>query len=287
MKLMLKNLSAWWVLIFINVSWAVVTQAAVQSGQDFENYCLSREYGKIARKYNLLPVENPPSSVRGTAGVLKGEELQRQLCVFFDILDVYPPTLFKRVGLRRIMLCKSLKDDNRNPMCGMATSDGTMVLQVPINAFVLHHELLHIIDNNHGSVPESKWMQANPKGFKYFGLANTFDIKIRDFAKLDRFRSSFVSEYAMSSSKEDMADTFASMMVNPKEFAKQYQGNLVVESKADLLRKSVQKFCPDINEAFWGRAQLRADGPLTTNLRENAAQDMKNHQGHDTQGNQK
>ena len=96
-------------------------------------------------------------------------------------------------------------------------------------------EMFHIFDQGKRT---GNWSKLNHKDFIYTG-SDFYERKlIGRKAKLrtknleeGRFDDDFVTRYAMSSSKEDRAETFAAMMVEGPDFLKRSRKSAVMKKK--------------------------------------------------------
>ena len=63
----------------------------------------------------------------------------------------------------------------------------------------------------------------------------------------------FVSNYAMKAVSEDRAELFAAMMTNNLTVRLLLQKDTFMAAKLAVLKKELNSFCPQMDEAYWVR----------------------------------
>ena len=171
---------------------------------------------------------------RQITGVLVKKELAEQEAKrFFEIMDKLPLKFIKESKLKYVTVFTELKLNN-TPAAGVAGGD-TISLKAGFSAHTVYHEMFHIFDQGKRT---GNWSKLNHKDFIYTG-SDFYERKlIGRKAKLrtknleeGRFDDDFVTRYAMSSSKEDRAETFAAMMVEGPDFLKRSRKSAVMKKK--------------------------------------------------------
>ena len=152
---------------------------------------------------------------------------------FFEIMDKLPKKFVKESKLKYVTFFSELKL-NKVSAAGVACGD-TIVLNVNFSEKTLYHEMFHIFDQGKRT---GGWSKLNHKDFIYTG-SDFYERKLigrkakqrAENLKERRFDDDFVSRYAMSSPKEDRAETFAAMMAEGPNFLKRSRKSAVMKKK--------------------------------------------------------
>ena len=227
-----------------------------------------RALSEIARRDEIEIVTlDPRFLIATTYGKIAGrpaagDEIDRYSVLFLREFSLYPPSLIKRCGLKRIVLCKELAFDGQLRGAIPDFEHDTLYLDVlrggsdPLYLCkVLHHEFFHIIDyRDDGHVYEDQeWAALNPPGFKY-GTGGKNAQHVASARELTDKFPGFLNYYSTTGVEEDKAEVFANLIVDPAYVAQRTKDDRVLGAKVQALKKLLVKFCPEVNTAFWSKA---------------------------------
>ena len=207
---------------------------------------LKTEYRRILWRYGLRFSER---SLNRESPALKRKEIsEEQLLSFFSSIDLFPVSFMKKTGLKNVVFCKTLIH-NGSPAAGIASGD-TIYLK-SVNPGTIYHELFHIVDPVRVN---QKWTRLNDRKFTYggsqFRSANVTPSQ-RQRLEGEDFSGDFASNYAMSFEWEDRAETFASMLTGPRQFAKRAGASPVLAKKGELMQEISNRISLDMGSEFW------------------------------------
>jgi hypothetical protein len=207
-----------------------------------------------------FPIATTYGKIAGRAAA--GDEIDRYSVLFLREFSLYPPSLIKRCGLKRIVLCKELAFDGQLRGAIPDFEHDTLSLDVLRGGYdplylckVLHHEFFHIIDyRDDGHVYEDKeWAALNPPGFKY-GTGGKNAQHVASARELTEKFPGFLNYYATTGVEEDKAEVFANLIVDPAYVAKRAKADRVLGAKVHAIKNALAKFCPEVDAAFWSKA---------------------------------
>ena len=229
-----------------------------------------RALTEIARRDDIEIVAfDPQFPIATTYGKIAGrsaagDEIDRYSVLFLREFSLYPPSLIKRCGLKRIVLCKELAFDGQLRAAIPDFEHDTLYLDVLRGGYdrlylckVLHHEFFHIIDyRDDGLVYEDReWSALNPPAFKY-GTGGKNAQHVAGTRELTDKFPGFLNDYSMTGVEEDKAEVFANLIVDSAYVAERAKSDRVLGAKVQALEKSLAKFCPEIDPAFWSKAAV-------------------------------
>ena len=177
---------------------------------------LEKGYRKAAKEYrfDILVNEPLPPHLRGKK--LPVRDIEAELNLFFEALDDLGEKFVRKSGLKYVMICRELSRQ------GKALSGHTykeyIYLDVKFKKRTVYHEMFHVFDDKFDN---KQWRRLNHPDFRYHGVIypqgrkNTAEVQ-----RAEKFKKGFASAYAMSSEREDRAETFAAMAT---ELAKEYK----------------------------------------------------------------
>jgi hypothetical protein len=181
------------------------------------------------------------------------EELAEYLPRLRRELALYPPEMFRRAGLRRVVVASGLTF-NRRPWAGVPVFDsGDLILDASAGrdfpeyqARVIHHEFFHMIDYaERGTLRgDGEWEGLNPWLFRYGGGGERCRSSGRDVSDVRKRTNGFITGYAESAPEEDKAELFGCLMVRPSETARVAASDPVLAAKIALLRRRLDAFTP-------------------------------------------
>jgi len=197
----------------------------------------------------LLELPNGP--VRGDPGTDQAL-LQAAAAVVTAELTRYPAELLRRSGLRRVVLCVQLREQDQ-PIPSLPNYKHTLLLDqraaAALGGRLIHHEIFHFIDYADDGVVrhDQRWEQLNEPSFAGYGHGGR---SMRDPASsaVDPTLRGFVTGYSTSAVEEDKAELFAFMMAAPDMVARRAAGDPVIAAKAAYLRRVVAALSPATGE---------------------------------------
>lgn len=172
----------------------------------------------------------------------------------------YPAEAIRASGVKRIVFCRDLKASG-NRIAGVALeNNGTIYMdsstEVGDEAHrrrTLHHEFFHFIDYamhaNRDILDNPAWTAANAPGTAYGSSDN--GTPVPNWASHPA--PGFVSNYSRKAMPEDRAELFAAMMTNNLTVRLLLQKDSFLSAKLGVLKGELKAFCPQLDEAFWGR----------------------------------
>jgi hypothetical protein len=155
-------------------------------------------------------------------------------------LDRYSLSFLKKINLKYIVLCENLSIAEINTAGIPNSKTRTLILDIKFNKNhfkrAIHHELFHIINDNYKELfNENIWENLNKKDFEYSKCSTCSD---NWNLELLNNKSGFFTEYAKSTTSEDMAEVFSHLMFYKN---KVYSNDPIIEKKILFIKKSVLK----------------------------------------------
>lgn len=221
---------------------------------------LARTHGiAIVRRGEPFPVRNPYGPIAGADAAPSA--LRRYEPVFVHAFGRYPVDLVRRVGLRRVVLCRDLAFAGQRRGAVPDFDHDTLYLDILRGADrpgylsrVLHHEFFHMVDyKDDGRLyADPEWAALNPQGFRY-GRGGKNAQEVRGTGVLTRRHPGFLNHYATTGVEEDKAEIFALLLTDPQAIARRAAVDPVVRAKVQRMRALLARFCPAVDDAFWKR----------------------------------
>ncbi len=189
-------------------------------------------------------------------------------------LAKYPGDFIPSLGLRRIVLCRNLRDekvrmggtiDSRHRVLVLDVGQGLNRAGSPdpeaLARRTIHHEMGHLVDAlvEGRADRDREWERLNPKGFQYGAGGESF-LEDAGASMSAPVRLGFLNPYAMSGIAEDKAEVFASMMVCYPGMARRAEGDEILRGKMALIRKLCRRLSPSMDEEFWNRLPVTVSG---------------------------
>ncbi|MBE6381238.1 MAG: hypothetical protein E7047_09955 [Lentisphaerae bacterium] len=208
------------VLLLIVVSWCCIICTA--GGAE-----VGKGYRKAAKEYrfDILVNEPLPPHLRGKK--LPVRDIEAELNLFFEALDDLGEKFVRKSGLKYVMICRDLSRQ------GKALSGHTykeyIYLDVKFKKRTVYHEMFHVFDDKFDN---KQWRRLNHPDFRYHGVIypqgrkNTAEVQ-----RAEKFKKGFASAYAMSSEREDRAETFAAMVEEGPAFVARAEKSKILYNK--------------------------------------------------------
>lgn len=181
--------------------------------------------------------------------------IQVYLTVAVDQLQKHSPEFFKAAQIKSFAYVKAPVVEG-TAVAGLALyDDGQLMFSVDTEncavdniADTLHHEMFHFFHGNPEPplFKDADWESLNEKGFKYESTGD------KD-TEVNHPKPGFVSEYAMAEMGEDIAETFAAIMLGgTARLVEQWShDDKVLASKVAFVKAVMAKTSPLYNEAYW------------------------------------
>jgi hypothetical protein len=201
------------------------------------------------------------TSAQITQGEITGHRIDTRksefyLHLFAEEFALYPRSLVERSNVRRIALCQDLSCAG-HPQFGIAVAHlSTIYLDVPVDASfelhrrrAIHHEFFHALDRRDDSNVDGRWCMLNPLSFRYANAREGSPVPT-EYEGTNSVPG-FVSKYATTSIREDKAEVFATMMVEPTRLQRLCQADPVVRAKVQRMKEMLAELSPDVDQEFW------------------------------------
>ena len=225
-------------------------------------------FAQIGQTYDIsIVAADPVFPVKTTYGKIEGhvadaDEIDRYAALFAREFTLYPRSLIKRSGLKRVVLCKDLAYAGQLRGAIPDFEHDTLYLDVIRGGYdrkylckVIHHEFFHMIDyRDDGLVYEDKqWSSLNRPDFKYGTGGKNAQLVADAQVLTDKFPG-FLNYYSSTGVEEDKAELFANLIVDEDYVEHRTRTDRVLRAKVQALKELMAKFCPDVDEPFWEKA---------------------------------
>lgn len=206
---------------------------------------------QLVRRGEPFPVRTPHGPIAGRDP--DPSALRRYEPLFAREFGRHPVALVRRVGLKRVVLCRDLAFAGQKRAAVPDFGSDTLYLDVLRGAdrpgyqrVVLHHEFFHLIDlRDDGRLyADPAWAALNPKGFRY-GTGGKNAQGRRGTAVLTDRYPGFLNHYGTTGVEEDKAELFARSLTDPEFVARRLRVDPVLRAKARRLRETLRRFCPE------------------------------------------
>ena len=200
----------------------------------------------------LIPFRNTSAGVgKNSISCEKPNEdyIKDKLLLSEKNFNTYNKSLFEKISLRYVLLCKNLRVSNYFAY-GFANPEmKTLILnsntEKKIFERVLHHEIFHIIQFNHSNYfNRSKWHSFNSSDFIY-AECSTCSIKLG--LKPLNITNGFFTDYSKTSFSEDMAETFSFIMTNSKLVSDKIENDNILMNKVFFIKKNLLEIDKNFN----------------------------------------
>ncbi len=228
----------------------------------------------IARAYTIEITTNPAFPVPTMHGPITGNavavgDLVVYVPLFAAEFTLYPKTLIQRANLKQIVFCTDLSFAGQRRNAIPDFEHDTLYLDVGRGAYskqyqrkVIHHEFFHMIDlKDDGELYQDPcWSSLNSPTFQYLTGGKDAQAEAETSVLTDRFPG-FLNHYSTTGVEEDKAELFANLLVEPAYVEKRVKDDTTLKVKVERLKDLVERFCPDMDEAFWKKAADTQRGP--------------------------
>ena len=172
--------------------------------------------------------------------------LDEKYKIIKENLDRYSLIFLKKISLKYIVLCENLSITEINTAGIPNNITRTLILDIKFNEKhferAIHHELFHIINDSYKDLfNENIWKSFNKKNFAY-SKCSTCNNKWN--LDLLNNNNGFFTEYAKSTSSEDMAEVFSHLIF--------YQNKIniedpIIKKKILFIKESILKIDDSFN----------------------------------------
>ena len=223
---------------------------------------LSREY-----RLEIITAKND-FLVKTKWGAIWGREASLgNLDHYVPLLDremrIYPASLFKAAGVKRIVLCEGLVFDRQLRNAIPDFSSNTYYLEIKRGAdnrrylaLVFHHDLFHFIDwRDDGQLyQDERWTSLNPPTFKYGkGGRNSQDQRSTSVLT-DRYPG-HLNHYSTTGVEEDKAEIFAHLLINSIYVESRITKDAILLRKIERMKEMVKAFCAECGDDLWSKSR--------------------------------
>lgn len=222
-----------------------------------------KDWAPIAKKYEIsfeMPagdeIKVPCDGYTVIASPASKTEISDYRELFQKEWNYYPPSLIKKVGLKRVVFCKDLKMDKQARSAIPSFDTNTLYLDVEAGKksadyqrVVIHHEFFHMIDKAMGTLEDDPKWQAIMPGFTY-GTGGK-DMQTAGVGELSDELFGFVTKYATSAMEEDKAEMFAHMIVHAHYLRTRCASDGPIARKILMIQARMAKFDAACGDEFW------------------------------------
>ncbi|MGI8922972.1 MAG: putative zinc-binding metallopeptidase [Fimbriimonadales bacterium] len=192
-------------------------------------------------------------------------ELRKYAFILASEFNKYPKTFVAKVGLRRIALVKNMALDKVEIAASPDYKKDVLYLDIfggksteAYRRHVIHHEFYHMAEeqlNGDAFFKDPEWAALNEPDFIY-GKGG-ISARGRNETVLNNPRKGFIDAFSMSGLEEDKAEIYAALFVadEHKRIMKMAEDDSIILSKVNLMKQALQKWCPELNEAFWQKVR--------------------------------
>lgn len=173
--------------------------------------------------------------------------------------NLYPASLIKRTGLRRVILCDNLIFAGQRRAAVPDFENHDLYIDVVRGRYdeqytrcVIHHEFFHLIDycDDGELYHDGRWEELNLAGFRY-GTGGVNAQRDASGSLINEKLPGFLNSYSTTGVEEDKAELFANLIVRGKLVAARAQSDPFLKAKIARLKELLQELCSDMGDEFW------------------------------------
>ena len=256
-------------MIIVSASTLLSFLAACQAPKAPFHFLENEALDRIAKIDRIDVIRKSPTfPIKTNWGVIEGKQadpksVRAYIPLFVREWSLLPPSLIAKAKLKKVVFCEDLSfaGQRRNAVPDWEND----VLYYDVSsvghrarylAAVIHHEFFHLVDyRDDGLVYEDEpWAALNPMGFKYGSGGKNAQNDKSTTAFSDKFPG-FLTHYGATGVEEDKAELFAHLVVNAAHVKTRAKDDAVLRAKIARLKKLLADFCPDVDDAFWTKAE--------------------------------
>lgn len=189
------------------------------------------------------------------------EKIDEYLPIFLAEFNLYPAEFIKKIGLRKIVLCKQLAFDGQKRSAYPGFVSKILCYDVESGSYnemyrrsVVHHEFFHLIDYvDDGKVyVDKQWASLNSKDFAY-GFSGK-RVQGDKTQSLTFNKPGFMNKYSTQGVEEDKAEIFSYLVVSPDLMRPRIQSDPIVAAKVRMMKHLLASYSQTIDDSFWKAA---------------------------------
>ena len=175
--------------------------------------------------------------------------LEKKFIIIENNLNRYSSDFLDNINLKYIVLCERLSVAEIQAAGVPNNKVKTLIVNITFNEEyferVLHHEVFHMIKEAHKHLfLDSEWISLNNSDFKYAQCSTCSD---RLSLSLRKKKDGFITEYAMSTPSEDMAEVFSFLITNNMKIDNISKEDPILKKKISYIKKNILKIDKNFN----------------------------------------
>lgn len=173
----------------------------------------------------------------------KNEAIEKKFNLIEKNFNKYDSTFLKKINLKYIVLCENLTVSEISSAGVPNYKMRTLIIDIKFNKKhfkrVMHHEVFHIINDSYKNFfDEKEWKKFNTSEFKYAKCSTCSD---KLGLSLLGNTQGFLTEYAMSTPSEDMAEVFSFLITDSEKIKNKALKDPILEKKITYIKKNLLK----------------------------------------------
>tara|TARA_B100000700_G_scaffold66705_1_gene73535 strand:+ start:1193 stop:1927 length:735 start_codon:yes stop_codon:yes gene_type:complete len=175
--------------------------------------------------------------------------LEKKFIIIENNLNRYSSDFLDNINLKYIVLCERLSVAEIQAAGVPNNKVKTLIVNITFNEEyferVLHHEVFHMVNESHKHLfLDSEWISLNNSDFKYAQCSTCSD---RLSLSLRKKKDGFITEYAMSTPSEDMAEVFSFLITNNMKIDNISKEDPILKKKISYIKKNILKIDRNFN----------------------------------------
>ena len=196
------------------------------------------KYLKAKKSFKVGIVENNVQ-----CDVASEKDIKNKFKIIKQNFDRYEKNFLEKINLRYVVLCENLKVSNIKTAGVPNHKVKTLIIDIKSDPRYfersIHHELFHMADDSYNNLfSYDKWEKFNISNFQYAECStcsNRLDLS------LIKDSNGFITEYAMSTASEDMAEIFSFMMIDMDNLSKISKEDSILNNKINFIISEIRK----------------------------------------------
>ncbi len=177
------------------------------------------------------------------------EDIEKTIPLIEQNLNKYSSVFLNKINLKYIVLCENLSVSQISAAGVPNSRTKTLVIDIKFDEEhferVLHHEIFHMINDSHKKkFLHEEWKKFNNSKFKYAECSTCTD---KLGLSLLKEHKGFVTEYAMSTPSEDMAEVFSFIITNTEKIEDKALVDPILNKKILFIKKNILKIDENFN----------------------------------------
>ena len=196
------------------------------------------KYLKAKKSFKVGIVENNVQ-----CDVASEKDIKNKFKIVKQNFDRYEKNFLEKINLRYVVLCENLKVSNIKTAGVPNHKVKTLIIDIKSDPRYfersIHDELFHMADDSYNNLfSYDKWEKFNISNFQYAECStcsNRLDLS------LIKDSNGFITEYAMSTASEDMAEIFSFMMIDMDNLSKISKEDSILNNKINFIISEIRK----------------------------------------------